>query len=173
LLTISQERKQSYFVNADAFLPYLKFSKSSQYHDDCIQCDIRYLPIKRKAFEVSVCFHVLEHIAKEDGLKVIEQMDMISSNQVIIAMPVGFQELHEYDGNPYQTHKSGWTPKELEAKGFKVRGSCGLRKLRGERASPALKFKSINFLMTYISQLITFFSPNMAWEMVCVKRERM
>jgi hypothetical protein len=115
---------------------------------------------------------VLEHLSKEDGLKVIEQMELISSNQVIIAMPVGFQELHTYDGNPYQTHKSGWTPTEFEGKGFKVRGSCGLRKLRGERASPALKFRSINFLATYVSQLYTFFSPNLAWEMVCIKFER-
>jgi hypothetical protein len=173
LTSVRRFKKQLYFVNVDIFLPYLKFSKTKRYYDDCVLCDIRYLPFKGKSFDLSVCLHVLEHLSKEDGLKLIEQLETITRKQVIVATPVGFQELHTYDGNPYQTHKSGWTPKEFEEKGFKVRGSCGLRKLRGERASPILGsnqiMRSINFSATYVSQLFTYYNPDLAWEMVCIK----
>lgn len=170
LASIRRHRKQSYLVNTDSFLPYLKSSKTKGYHDDCILCDVRYLPIKRKAFDVSVCLHVIEHLEKEDGLKSIEGLEIIARYQVILATPVGFSKLHAYNDNPYQIHKSGWTPEEFEEKGFKIRGSCGIR---GERASPILGsnpiLKSINFLATCVSQLITYFNPNLAWEMVCIK----
>jgi len=151
--------KRRFLVNTDLFHPYLVSSRNNKYSDDCVLCDLRFLPIKNKAFDVSICLHVLEHLEKEKGACLPKELEMISCRQVILSTPVGFSELHEYDGNPYQKHKSSWTPKELRSMGFKVKGSCGLRYIRGERASPVLRSKligeAINFLATYLTQ---FFS---------------
>jgi hypothetical protein len=112
-------------------------------------------------------------LAKEDGLKLVRQLEVVASKQIIIVTPVGFAELHAYDGNAWQIHKSGWMPEEFQEIGFRVIGSCGLRKLRGERASSiigsSLFSKSVNFVATCISQLLSYHKADLAWEMVCIK----
>lgn len=44
---ISKKLKKSYRVNADIFLPYLKFSKAKGYYGDCVLCDVHFLPFKK------------------------------------------------------------------------------------------------------------------------------
>ncbi len=173
LYSLKKSNSQKYFVNGDGFLPYLKFSKNNRYYDECVLCDINHLPFKEKTFDVTICLHAIEHLEKSAGWGLIRELENIARKQVILATPVGFQELHSYDGNPYQIHRSGWTPAELEKKGFKIKGSCGFRRLRGERARPILGsnpiLKAVNYLATLLSQLISYFVPDLAWEMVCFK----
>lgn len=131
-----------------------------------------FFAFQKKFFDIVTCFHVIEHLEKKEGLKLIKQIEKIARKQIIVATPVGFQELHVYDNNPYQTHKSGWLPNDFKNKRFTVRGCTGLRCLRGERASSLFNnivLKVINFLVTYITQLVTYYKPSLAWGMICTK----
>ena len=93
---------------------------------------------EENSFDAVVALDLIEHLEKEEGLKLIEDMKRISSNKVIIFTPNGF--VHQSgDDNPWMEHKSGWTVDEFEQHGFKVTGTYGWKALRGEYA--ALKYR--------------------------------
>lgn len=65
---------------------------------------------------------VIEHINKEDGLKVIKHCERIARQQVVLFTPLGFMPQHmdqeEKDGwglsgTSVQEHLSGWLPEEF------------------------------------------------------------
>lgn len=72
--------------------------------------DIRSLVTSK--FDVVICHHVIEHLPKEDGWKLIEDCESLSKNIVIFGAPTGFVKSNSKD-NEYMEHLSGWTPKEF------------------------------------------------------------
>ncbi|MCX8175877.1 MAG: class I SAM-dependent methyltransferase [Candidatus Bathyarchaeota archaeon] len=111
---------RSYNVGVDIFLGYLKHCKSHRIHDDCVYCDVRYLPFKEKSFDAVLCLEIIEHLAKKDGVKLLKTVEKIAKKQVVVTTPTGFQHQGECHGNPYQTHRSGYSYEELTKLGFKV-----------------------------------------------------
>jgi SAM-dependent methyltransferase len=106
----------SYSIGMDIFLTYLR--KAKHVYDDVVLCDIRYWPI-RKA-ELALLFGVLEHLEKEEGMKLLDGLKRVCDGIVLLS-PFGWHPLHpELDRNPYQKHRSAWLPSELKRLGFKV-----------------------------------------------------
>lgn len=73
----------------------------------------------------------VEHMNKKDGLKCLKECKRVARKQVLVFTPESEQpdgylknEPHNAWGIPgadeYQTHKSGWTLKELEKLGYKL-----------------------------------------------------
>jgi hypothetical protein len=69
------------------------------------------------SIETIVAVDVLEHLNKQEGYKLLEQMKRVCSIQALIVTSNGYmpqhvstQDLDEwgYEGNVYQTHLSGW-----------------------------------------------------------------
>ncbi|MCS5712445.1 methyltransferase domain-containing protein [Candidatus Berkiella aquae] len=63
---------------------------------------------------------VIEHINKEEGLKIIQACERVAREQIVIFTPLGFmpQHVHEEDawglnGGKLQEHISGWTPADF------------------------------------------------------------
>jgi SAM-dependent methyltransferase len=105
-----------YSIGMDIFLTYLR--KAKHVYDDVVLCDIRYLPI-RKA-ELALLFGVLEHLEKEEGMKLLDELKRVCDG-IVLLCPFGWHPLHpELDRNPYQKHHSAWLPSELKRLGFKV-----------------------------------------------------
>lgn len=77
-----------------------------------------------KSFDVVQACDFIEHLAKEDGYKWLEDAEKVARKYVLIFTPKGFvpnppgEKL--YPDNPYQKHLSGWTPEEFEAVDFKT-----------------------------------------------------
>ena len=94
-------------VNADIFLPHLNKSKTKGTHDEYVLCDVRHLPFRRKSFDVVLCLEVIEHLEKEEGLKLLSSLEEIARRQVILTMPVkekiafGLTLTWEYLNAPY------------------------------------------------------------------------
>jgi len=119
-------------VGLDIFEPYLKEAKSRGIYQNVVLGDTRRLPFKDKSFEAVMCIEVIEHVGKEDGGKILGELERVSRWLVLLTTPIGESVQHAYNGNPYQEHKYVWSFEELKAKDFEMRG-LGLKGMSGER----------------------------------------
>jgi hypothetical protein len=69
-------------------------------------------PVFDKHYDVAICSDGIEHLSKEDGLKLVERMKAISDKQIIMT-PLGCYLVDENGTDP-RGHKSGWQPEEFE-----------------------------------------------------------
>ena len=168
-------QKRFYTVGVDAFKPYLTYAKEQLIHDDYVLCDIRKLPVKRKSFDIVMCLEVLEHLEKEDGRLLLEELEAIAKRQVIISSPVGrFPQHPEVGDDPYMEHKSPWQPGELRSCGYRIRG-YGLPLVGGAHGLLSRlpqPFSSVRRFVWILASSISYFAPELAGWMVCVKRLR-
>lgn len=120
-------RKDVCMVGVDIFEPDLRIARERGAHDTHILSDARFLPFKEKSFDAVMCLELLEHLDREEGLRLIRNAEAIAVRKVIISTPVGFLDVdaganrsQQDEFNPYQDHKGGWEPGELRALGYKV-----------------------------------------------------
>lgn len=127
----------------DGHKPSINLSKKNGLHSEYIQGDINKLDklVKEKSFDAVIALDVIEHLKKEDGFKLLENMEGIANKKVILVTPNGF--VPQYSSkNKLQQHLSGWNIADFEKKGYKVQGIYGTRFcniFRNEDAS--LRFK--------------------------------
>ena len=149
----------------------LETSRKNKTHDKYTVGDIKKLSkiYKNNSFDACVAIDVIEHFSKRDALKLIKDMDAIAQKKVILLTPNGFYEQHNYDGNPHQVHKSGWTKADLEKLGYKVYGLRGLKFLRDNHAG--IKYKPWFFwgVCSFISEIIFFPFPSLSFDLYAVK----
>lgn len=76
----------------------------------------KYFRYNLKKFNLIICTEVLEHINKNEGLRIKEILDSYS-NHIIFSTPLGFYPQIPNE-NPYMKHLSGWDLKDF--KGYKT-----------------------------------------------------
>lgn len=70
---------------------------------------------------------VIEHLDKDEGMRLLEQTVKLARKQVIIFTPYGFMPQHHHDGKDawglsggsWQEHKSGWVPADFKGDGWR------------------------------------------------------
>jgi len=158
-------------VGVDRHVPYLEESRAAGIHHDYRQADV--LEIERVfepgSFDCVVALDLIEHLPKEEGLRLIAMMERIARKKVIIFTPNGFLEQRAYDDNSLQEHLSGWEPGEMRAMGYRVMGVNGWRTLRGERGMIRRRPEWLWRKVSLASQLVTESRPERAFQMLCVK----
>lgn len=107
----------------------------------------------RNKVDCVVALHVVEHLEKNQSLKLIHQMSNWAVKIIIIETPNGFLKQEGTPNNPYQAHLCGFTVKELRSLGFKVTGTTGMKFLRNNHSKGSYKIKSI---FVYILDRILF-----------------
>jgi len=116
---------------------------------------------------------VLEHLSKDDGKIMLEQMEKIARKKIILTTPNGFLPTYAGpDDNPTETHLSGWTVNELRKLGFKVYGLNGLKALwKVEQGQAVIKFKPrrVFTILVEISELFVYVHPSLAFQFFLVK----
>lgn len=108
-------------VGVDLFEPYIKEAKEKRIHDKYILEDIRKIKFPAKSFDLVMASHVLEHMPKKDAFRVLENMERMARKQVIAVTPIGEHYHQLEDGNIWQLHKSAFTPKDFEEKGYRTK----------------------------------------------------
>lgn len=169
-----------YSVGVEPFSPYLKRSKLKGIHSKYLNAKIEDIKLPSKSFDAVVMVEVLEHLTKDDGLKALKKAERIARKKVLITTPNGFVSQGRLDKNILQRHRSGWSVSELEALGFKVYGLSGLKHLRsdaeknsmGQDITVSIRFRPRLFWfgMATLSQSLTFYFPELAFELFAVKR---
>jgi len=173
-MSVIRRRTKLYAVGADIFLPYLEYCKTKEFHNDYVLCDIRNLPFQRKSFDLVLCLEVIEHLSKTDGENLLRALEEIARVQVIISTPVGKLEQHPYDDNPFQEHKYGWKPEDLEKLGYQIKRFGFLVESKGER--PLTKFfnikafKPLQLIAWPVAGLLIHFVPSRASGIVAYKK---
>lgn len=102
----------------DLFDPYLKAAKKTGLYRKLYKHDFQTFQPKEK-YDLVFASHVIEHISKKDGIRLLKVMRVWSKKLVIVMTPYGFCEQHEYDENPLQEHHSGWYPSDFKRVGYR------------------------------------------------------
>ena len=158
-------------IGVDGFKPVIEQSRAAGIHDDYVQSSVLELDkcFEANSFDCVLASDLIEHLSKEDGFKLLDQMERISKDKVIVYTPNGFLPQGEEYGNPMQKHISGWTVKEMRARGYKVTGIEGVRCLRGEMAEIRWRPRKIWEMVSLLSQSFTTSCPSLAFRILCVK----
>lgn len=166
--------RYAYTVGVELFAPALERSRALGIHDDYFAIDALEVGerIQPRSFDAVVAFDLIEHLRKEDGLALLAAMERIACDRVVVFTPNGFLPQAPADGNPYQAHRSGWSPRDFRELGYEVRGVHGWRHLRGERAS--LRWRPGRFwgAVSDLTQPFVHRWPALAFHLLCVKRVR-
>jgi hypothetical protein len=159
-------------VGAEGYPPSFEEATRQRTHDRLVKCDVRSLSSQFKAgeFDACVALDVIEHLTKEDGLKLMADMERIARKKVIFFTPSGFLPQRHTSSDDLQEHLSGWEASEMERLGYRTTGALGSKSLRGEyhalKGRPAIFWGTVSF----ISQLAWIEShPAQAAAILCVK----
>jgi predicted SAM-dependent methyltransferase len=126
---------------------------------------------KNNSFDIVLCVEVLEHLKRDEGEKLLKEMERIAKKQVILTTPVGKFKQEAYNGNPHQEHKYVWSPKQMKPLGYKVIG-VGMRNLSGKAGIQSQLPRTLRLLINIIWILagpFAYFIPRLAGDMVCSK----
>jgi len=158
-------------TGVEIYKPYLELCRKSKKYKELIKADLtKKLKFKDKSFDAVVCFQVIEHLKKRQGMRLILEMERIAKRKIIIAAPVGECSQESYDENSYQEHHSVWKVEEFMKKGFKVYG-VGLKLIYGEHSHAQEKkiWRLPGYFISYLFNPIANFFPKIGAQMIAVK----
>ena len=171
---LKKVNKGHYRVGIDFFKPYIMKMKTLSVHNAYVLADVRALPFKSKSFDCVVATEIIEHLSKDDGLKMFEEIENIAAKKIIMTTPNGF--LPTFAGpedNPDETHLCGYTESELKKLGFKVRGLNGLKSFWTIKdGQSVIKFrlpKIISSLIINLTEPFAFHRPSLAFQFFFTK----
>jgi SAM-dependent methyltransferase len=159
-------------VGVEGYAPYVEVIKREKMQDDLVECDVRDISkhFQPRQFDACVAMDLIEHLSKEDGLKLIQAMETIARKRVVFFTPSGFLPQRHAANDDLQAHLSGWEAEEMRKKGYKVIGLLGPKKLRGEYH--VLKKRPMAFwaVVSLIAQCFHSKShPESAAAIMCIK----
>jgi len=120
-------------VGVDGYGAAIDAARLKGTHDELYRFDVRAIRDKypTRSFCCCVALDLIEHLPKDDGYRLIQDMERLASRRVVIFTPNGFIPQLSKDGD-LQEHLSGWTVDEFRSLGFAVIGMYGVKSLRGE-----------------------------------------
>jgi SAM-dependent methyltransferase len=156
-------------TGVELFPPYFEESRTKAIHNEYINADIRKIDFAAKSFDVVLAAEVLEHLSKEEGYRLLGNMEKWARKKVILTTPNSYVAQDTYDNNEFQKHLSGWTVADLRQRGYKIYGMHGWKVLRGERITVKYRPYFLWSRISDISQLIVYHFPKQAYEIFAVK----
>ncbi len=124
----------TFSLGLEVHQPAIREAQKEGTHDQWILADVSEIPLKEKSFDCVIMLDLIEHLEKGVGMAVIRGAEQLARKRVVLGTPNGLLPQEAHHGNPYQSHKSGWTVGELRRMGYVVRGLGGFKGIRGERS---------------------------------------
>lgn len=117
-----------YIVGIDGHKPAIEESKKRKTLNAYMLGDIKKLDslVRKKSFDAVIALDVIEHLKKDDGHKLLDNMERAAQKKVILVTPNGFIPQYNRD-NKLQTHLSGWTIEDFTSRGYHVEGIYGTK----------------------------------------------
>lgn len=138
-----QLRSRFFSVGVDVFRQNLLLAKKERTYREYLLADVRYLPFKRRTFDIILCLQVIEHLPKKEATNLVTHIEALARRQVVITTPIGFLPQKATD-NPYDIHISGFTPNEFLYRGYKIK-KIGITKFY---AQEGIAFKKSSSLLS-------------------------
>ena len=149
--------------------PYLVESRKKEIHQVYYQADVMQVGFQTGAFDVVFCSEVLEHLPHADGQVLLDRMERWAARRVVITVPNGWVPQGEYDGNPYQRHRSWWYASDFRRRGYRVTGMSGLKWIRGEQGVCMLKPELLGMRVAGASERLTRYVPEWDFQILAIK----
>lgn len=112
---------------------------------------------------------VIEHMPKDMGFCLLNEMKRVCKRQAIVFTPNGFVPQPPDPDNPANEHVSGWTVGEFRQAGFDVRyGLNGLRGLRTSFANPVVKPRIFGDFLAKLTARPVSRIPRLAYQILAV-----
>ena len=114
----------------------------------------------------------IEHLRKDDGIQLLNEIEKLAKKLVIFETPNGFVHQGSVDGNKYQIHLSGWLPSEFKKRGYKVYGTTGLKFLKKDSEKGVYKFpiRGMRMFDVLISRVFFLkYFPNLSFNFLAYK----
>jgi SAM-dependent methyltransferase len=159
-------------VGIDGYEPTIAQAREAATHKELIRGDVREVGkyFSPKQFDCCIALDVIEHLQKDEGYQLLEDMEKIAARKILLLTPNGFLPQRNRQVGELQEHQSGWKPDEMRERGFHVIGMLGHKKLRGEYH--AVRFWP-KWFWSGVSLLTHFFwtrsQPDKAAAILCVK----
>lgn len=164
-------RRLPYTVGIDAFEPAIAMSRARRIHDE-YRC-MNVLDIEReipdRSFDCAAALDLIEHLTKEDGLRLLRAMERIARRKVVVFTPQGFLPQHAVGGNEFQRHLSGWKVDEMRGMGYRVLGMSGWKPLRGAEAEPNWQPRFLCERLSLLTEPLFERRPKHAFQILCIK----
>ncbi|NBO17399.1 MAG: methyltransferase domain-containing protein [Proteobacteria bacterium] len=141
--------KKNYKYGIDAFQEYINQSRDKKIHNDYQLADINKINLSEiiRNFDAVIVFDVLEHLATEQAINLIETLESADNIKFIaFRTPSIYLDQDNYDNNDFQIHKSHIPSDFFSKKGYMVYGVDGPAFLNIEGNLPRREqsfFKSI------------------------------
>lgn len=163
--------KNFFSVGVDIFKRSIEESQKKKIHDEYKVGDVLQIDkfFKKKSFDAVVALDLIEHLEKNEGLKLLKKMEGITKRKIIILTPNGFKRQDPLEDNPYQVHKSGWRVGDFRKMDYKIYGMRGLKFIRGEQATIKYKPWILWGVISTLSQVLVYKFPNLAYQLFAVK----
>jgi len=168
-----------YSVGVEAYSPYVVMSKRKKIHTEYYEGKIESLDYPENRFDAVIMLEVIEHLPTSVALEILKRAEKWATKKVIVSTPNGFIPQGDVNDNPLQTHLSGWDAHTMNTLGYRNYGLAGLKMLRQQRQcdtadddlTSTIRFKpKILWLgIAAVSQLVTYFIPQIAFGLFCVK----
>jgi hypothetical protein len=158
-------------VGVEGHEPSLDSAKANRTHSDFRLARVQEIGglFGEHSFDCVVGLDLIEHLAKEEGLSLIKDMERIASKKIILFTPNGFLTQESYGGD-LQEHLSGWTPEEMRELGFTVFGMQGPKFLRGEYHQHRIRPRVLSGVLSVIGHYVyTRAHAEQAAAILCVK----
>ncbi len=164
------QKGRPYAVGVDIYKPSADLAKAAGVYDEVFIMDAMNIAdtFSDKSFDCIMAMDFIEHLNKEDGLKLLAVITKIAKKKIILYTPNGFLEQGPEYGNPWQQHLSGWSAQEMSAMGYQVTGWGGLKSIRPRfliTRQPIWFWK----LLQGITQLYTRSNAAVSFQILCVK----
>lgn len=124
---------------------------------------------KQNSFDACAVLDVIEHLKKDDGFRLLENLEKVAKKKIIILTPNGYRRQVGVENNPYEKHLSGWKAKDFEKLGYKCYGIHGYKPLRGRSSEPRYKPWYVWLYISHLTQFFTFYAKNHAFHIIAVK----
>jgi hypothetical protein len=106
---------EEYFKHIESEVPYVVVKY------DVRKLDEIFIP---KSFDLVIALDIIEHLEKEESLRMIAACERIARRAVILETPKGYipqnMDIQGHGADEWQTHRCGWEVEELEQMGYKV-----------------------------------------------------
>jgi SAM-dependent methyltransferase len=169
---ISRELGVSRCMGIEGFRPTFEEAQRLKTQDEIICGDIRNLTdyFKSGQYDACIALDVIEHLPKEDGLKLIRDMESVAKKKVVFFTPNGFLPQRQTADSDLQAHFSGWEAQEMRVHGYEVFGMLGPKSLRGEYHLLKRRPKFFWGVVSALDQIIRVHRrPEKAAAILCLK----
>ena len=154
----------------DIHRPSLDAARAAGVRGRCIQADIMALPFADGSYDVVTALDVIEHLPKEGGLALLDELERVCRGQVVVLTPYGFMEQPPYPDQPWMEHKSGWWPRDFADRGYRTLGAGGVRFCRRHEEHTAFRWGPLGKAIGLASVPLTRRVPQAAFDLVAVKQ---